>query len=122
MGAAVEISTGSINPVHLAGKHVMLGAQSLGVLDGTQSVVRFDIPSGKHIVYLKDGLTTSGAVAFRVQPGHCAQLTLKDVDAGMFAAIFGGWYALKRAGDERVDEDQTPGAEEISIDEVPVDA
>lgn len=121
MGAAVEISTGTIDPVHLEGKHVMLGTTSLGVLDGTQSVVRYDIPAGKHIVYLKDGLTTSGAVAFRVSTGHCVQLTLKDVDAGMFAAIFGGWFALKRSGDETLD-DQTPGAEEIAVDEVPVDA
>ncbi|NYF96992.1 hypothetical protein [Janibacter cremeus] len=121
MGAAVEISTGMIDPIHLKGKHVMLGTTSLGVLDGTQSVVRFDVPSGKHVLYLKDGLTTSGAVAFRVHTGHCAQLTLKDVDAGMFAAIFGGWFALKRSGDAALDE-QTPGAEEISVDEVPADA
>lgn len=121
MGAAVEISTGEIDPVHLKGKHVMLGSESLGVLDGTQAVVRYDIPSGRHVLYLKDGLTTSGAVAFRVSPGHCAQLTLKDAEAGMFAAIFGGWFALKRSGDEHLD-DQTPGAEEISVDDVPVDA
>ncbi|WEV78684.1 hypothetical protein O9K63_02475 [Janibacter cremeus] len=121
MGAAVEISTGTIDPVHLKGKHVMLGAESLGVLDGTRSVVRYDIPAGKHIVYLKDGLTTSGAVAFRVSSGHCAQLTIRDAEAGMFAAIFGGWVALKRSGDEHLD-DQAPGAEEISVDEVPVDA
>ncbi|WP_338751680.1 hypothetical protein [Janibacter alittae] len=121
MGAAVEINTGTIAPVHLKGKHIMLGTQSLGVFDGTQSVVRFEIPSGKHVLYLKDGLTTSGAVAFRVRTGHCAQLTLKDVDAGMFAAIFGGWFALKRAGDAVLDE-ETPGAEEISVDEVPVEA
>lgn len=121
MGAAVEINTGDIDPVHLRGKHVMLGSESLGELDGTRDVVRYDIPSGKHVLYLKDGLTTSGAVAFRVSPGHCAQLRINDVDAGMFAAIFGGWFALKRAGDEPLG-DQTPGAEEISVDEVPVDA
>ncbi|WP_055991804.1 hypothetical protein [Janibacter sp. Soil728] len=121
MGAAVEISTGNIAPEHLSGKHVMLGSTDLGVLDGTRSVVRFDIPAGRHILYLKDGLTTSGAVGFLVQTGHCAQLVLKDVDAGMFAALFGGWYALRRAGDQHLDPG-TPGAEEISTDEVPVDA
>lgn len=121
MGAAVEINTGMIDPVHLKGKHVMLGSTSLGALDGTESIVRYDIPAGKHVIYLKDGLTTSGAVGFRVSTGHCAQLTLKDVDAGIFAAIFGGWFALKRSGDETL-ADQTPGAEEISVDEVPVDA
>ncbi len=130
MGAAVEISTGTINPVHLKGHHVMLGSTSLGVLDGTQSVVRYDIPAGKHVLYLKEGLTTSGAVAFRVQSGHCAQVTIKDAEAGIFAAIFGGWFAIKRAGDERVAAASTesesggeaPGAEEISIDEVKLDA
>lgn len=121
MGAAVEVSLGDIAPEHLAGKHVMLGSTDLGVLDGTQSVVRFDIPAGRHILFLKEGLTTSGAVGFRVRSGHCAQLVLKDVDAGMFAAIFGGWYALRRSGDH-VLEAGTPGAEEISTDEVPVDA
>ncbi|MGO1165722.1 MAG: hypothetical protein ACTMHL_03800 [Janibacter sp.] len=121
MGAAVEISTGDIDPEHLVGKKVMLGSDELGVLDGTQSVVRFDIPTGRHILFLKEGLTTSGAVGFRVQKGHCAQLTLKDVDAGMFAAIFGGWYALRRSGDELLDPG-TPGAEEISVDEVPAGA
>lgn len=121
MGAAVEISTGDISPEHLAGKHVMLGSTDLGVLDGTQSVVRFDIPAGRHILFLKEGLTTSGAVGFLVQRGHCAQLVLKDVDAGMFAAIFGGWYALRRSGDQIL-EPGTPGAEEISPEEVPVGA
>lgn len=121
MGAAVEISTGDISPGHLAGKHVMLGSTDLGVLDGTQSVVRFDIPAGRHILFLKEGLTTSGAVGFLVQRGHCAQLVLKDVDAGMFAAIFGGWYALRRSGDQIL-EPGTPGAEEISPEEVPVGA
>lgn len=121
MGAAVEISTGDIAPEHLAGKHVMLGSTDLGVLDGTQSVVRFDIPAGRHILFLKEGLTTSGAVGFLVQGGHCAQLVLRDVDAGMFAAIFGGWYALRRSGDQIL-EPGTPGAEEISPEEVPVGA
>lgn len=121
VGAAVEINTGRIDPVHLEGKHVMLGTKDLGMLDGTQSVVRYDIPAGKHVLYLKDGLTTSGAVGFLVQTGHCAQLTLKDVDAGMFAAIFGGWFALKRSGDETLEEG-VEGAEEISVDDVPVDA
>lgn len=121
MGAAVEISTGTIEPTHLAGQHVMLGDTELGVLDGTQRVVQFDVASGRHVLYLKDGLTTSGAVAFRVQAGHCAQITIADTDAGIFAAFFGGWFALNRAGDSRLDEG-TPGAEEIADDEVPVDA
>ena len=121
MGAAVEISTGDIDPTHLEGKHVMLGDMDLGVLDGSQQVVQFDIPSGKHVLYLKDGLTTSGAVAFRVQAGHCAQVTIADTEAGIFSAIFGGWFALNRSGDHRL-VDGTPGAEEITDDEVPVDA
>lgn len=121
MGAAVEISTGDIAPEHLAGKHVMLGSTDLGVLDGTASTVHFDIPSGKHVLYLKDGLTTSGAVAFRVQAGHCAQIVVRDTDAGIFSAFFGGWFALQRAGDHHL-EPGTPGAEEISTDEVPVGA
>ncbi|WP_068260219.1 hypothetical protein [Janibacter limosus] len=121
MGAAVEISTGNIAPAHLSGKHVMLGSTDLGVLDGSVGTVRFDIPSGKHVLYLKDGLTTSGAVAFRVQSGHCAQILVKDTDAGIFSAFFGGWFALHRAGDQHL-EPGTPGAEEISTDEVPVDA
>lgn len=121
MGAAVEISTGEIDPVHLKGMRVMLGSQELGVLDGSGSTVRYDVPSGKHVLYLRDGLTTSGAIGFRVQSGHCAQLTLSDAEAGMFAAIFGGWYALKRAGDQRLPAD-TPGAEEVPVDEVPIGA
>lgn len=121
MGAAVEISTGDIEPSHLEGKHVMLGDRELGVLDGTQRVVQYDVPSGRHVLYLKDGLTTSGAVAFRVQAGHCAQVTIADTDAGIFAAFFGGWFALSRSGDHRLGAG-VPGAEEISRDEVPVDA
>lgn len=121
MGAAVEISTGDIDPIHLEGKKVMLGDEELGVLDGSQRVVQFDISSGKHVLYLRKGLTTSGAVAFRVQAGHCAQVTIADTEAGMFSAIFGGWFALNRAGDHRLD-DGTPGAEEIAEDEVRVDA
>ena len=122
MGAAVEISTGTIDPVHLEGKHVMLGSTSLGVLDGKESLVHYDIPAGKHVLFLKDGLQTSGAVAFRVQSGHCAQITIADADSvGMFAAIFGGWFALKRAGDAPLAEG-VEGAEEISADDVPVDA
>lgn len=118
MGAAVEISTGSIAPQHVAGQHVMLGSTELGVLDGSTGTVRFDVSPGKHILYLKDGLTTSGAVAFRVRRGHCARITVKDTDAGMFSAIFGGWFALRRAGDQSLD-DSIAGAEEIAIDEVP---
>lgn len=121
MGAAVEISTGDIDPVHLEGKKVMLGDEELGVLDGTRSVVQFDVASGKHVLYLKDGMTTSGAVAFRVQSGHCARITIADTDAGIFAAFFGGWFALNRSGDHRLDTG-TPGAEEIAEDEVSVDA
>lgn len=121
MGAAVEISTGTISPEHLAGKRVMLGGVELGVLDGTASSVQFDIPSGKHVLYLKDGLTTSGAVAFRVQSGHCAQIEVKDADGGMFAAFFGGWFALRRAGDTHLPAG-VPGAEEISTDDVPIGA
>lgn len=117
MGAAVEISTGTIGPEHLAGKHVMLGETELGVLDGSTDTVRYDIPSGKHVLYLKDGLTSSGAVAFRVQAGHCVQVVVKDTDAGIFSAVFGGWFALRRAGDEVLD-DGTPGAEEITEDEI----
>ena len=120
MGAAVEISTGTIDPIHLAGKHVMLGDTELGVLDGTQRVVQFDVPSGRHVVFLKDGLTTSGAVAFRVQAGHCAQITIADTDAGIFAAFFGGWFALNRAGDTPLEEG-TPGAEEIAKDDASAD-
>ena len=119
MGAAVEISTGSIGPEHLAGKRVMLGGVELGVLDGSASTVRYDISSGKHVLYLKDGLTTSGAVAFRVQSGHCAQVVIKDADGGMFAAFFGGWFALKRAGDVHLPLG-VPGAEEICTDDVPI--
>lgn len=121
MGAAVEISTGTIDPVHLEGKKVMLGDVEVGVLDGTQQVVQYDIPSGKHVVYLKDGLTTSGAVTFRVQAGHCAQITIADTEAGIFSAFFGGWFALNRSGDHRL-EDGVPGAEEIAGDEERVDA
>lgn len=121
MGAAVEISTGDIDPVHLEGKKVMLGDEELGVLDGTRPVVQFEISSGKHVLYLKDGLTTSGAVAFRVQSGHCARVTIADTEAGMFSALFGGWFALGRSGDHRLDAG-TPGAEEIVDDEVRVDA
>lgn len=121
MGAAVEISTGDIAPEHLAGKHVMLGSTELGVLGGSESSVRYDIPSGKHVLYLKDGLTTSGAVAFRVQAGHCAQIVVKDTEAGIFSAVFGGWFALQRTGDHRL-EPGVPGAEEISPEEVPVGA
>lgn len=121
MGAAVEISTGDIDPTHLEGKHVMLGDTDLGVLDGSTGVVQFDIPSGKHVLYLKDGLTTSGAVAFRVQAGHCARVTIADTDAGIFAAFFGGWFALNRSGDHRL-VPGAPGAEEIAEDEVPVEA
>ena len=80
MGAAVEISTGDIDPIHLEGKKVMLGDEELGVLDGSQRVVQFDISSGKHVLYLRKGLTTSGAVAFRVQAGHCAQVTIADTE------------------------------------------
>ncbi len=125
MGAAVEINTGDIDPVHLKDKHVMLGNEDLGVLDGTERVVHFDIPAGRHVLYLKEGLTTSGAVGFLVQTGHCAQLTLKDVDAGMFAPFFGGWFALKRSGDvleEDLLEDEEPGAREVPVDEVSSDA
>lgn len=118
MGAAVEISTGSIGPEFLAGKHVMLGETELGVLDGTQREVRFDIPSGRHILFFKEGITTTDAVAFRVQPGHCVQLTVRDSDhENFFTPIFGGWYALERAGDQKLTEG-TAGAEEISEDEV----
>lgn len=117
MGAAVEISTGAIAPEHLAGKHVMLGSTELGVLDGTSTTVRFDIPSGKHVLYLKDGLTSSGAVAFRVQAGHCAQVVVRDTEAGIFSAFFGGWFALQRTGDHL--KSGAPGAEEIPADEVP---
>ena len=120
MGAAVEIKTGDIAPQHLAGKRIMLGSQEIGVFDGTARTVRFDISSGKHVLWLKDGLTTSGAVAFRVQTGHCAQITMKDVEAGMFSPFFGGWFALRRAGDSPLPP-ATPGAEEISRDEVPAD-
>lgn len=121
MGAAVEISTGDIDPIHLEGKKVMLGDEVLGVLDGARRVVQFDISSGKHVLYLRDGLTTSGAVAFRVQAGHCAQVTIADTEAGIFSAFFGGWFALNRAGDHRL-EAGVPGAEEIADDEVTVDA
>lgn len=121
MGAAVQINTGEISPEHVAGKHVMLGATDLGVLDGTLDTVQYDVPSGKHVLYLKDGMTTSGAIAFRVQAGHCAKISICDTDAGMFSAFFGGWFALRRVGDQLL-EDGTPGAEEISTDEVPVDA
>lgn len=120
MGAAVQISTGDISPEHLAGQHVMLGSRDLGVLDGAGDTVQFDIPSGKHVLYLRDGLTTSGAVAFRVQSGHCVRLTVADTDAGFFAAFFGGWFALNRAGDHLLDAG-VPGAEEISTEEVPAD-
>ncbi|WP_435198180.1 hypothetical protein [Janibacter sp. GS2] len=121
MGAAVQISTGAISPEHLAGRHVMLGSRDLGVLDGTSETVQFDIPAGKHVLYLKDGATTSGAVAFLVQNGHCAQLIVKDSDAGPFAAFFGGWFALRRTGDHLLAAG-VPGAEEISTDEVPATA
>lgn len=121
MGAAVEISTGSIDPVHLGGQKVMLGDVELGVLDGASSLVRYDVPAGKHVLYLRDGLTTSGAVAFRVQSGHCAQIAISDTDGGFFSAIFGGWFALSRAGDHRL-EAGVPGAEEISTDEVPAES
>ncbi|MGO4130832.1 hypothetical protein AB4028_03915 [Janibacter sp. RAF20_2_2] len=126
MGAAVEISTGTIAPEHLAGKHVMLGTRDLGVFDGSSGTLHFEIPSGKHVLFLKDGLTTSGAVAFRVQAGHCAQIVVKDSEAGIFSAFFGGWFALERSGDhleaQQHLEDGVPGAEEISPDEVPVSA
>ena len=117
MGAAVEISTGSIAPQHVAGQRVMLGSTVLGVLDGTTETVRFDVSPGKHIIYLKDGLTTSGAVAFRVRRGHCARIIVKDTDAGMFSAMFGGWFALRRAGDQSIDASLV-GAEEITMGEV----
>lgn len=121
MGAAVEISTGDIDPSHLEGKRVMLGDEEIGVLDGRESVVQYDIPSGRHVLHLREGMTTSGAVAFRVQAGHCARVTIADTDAGMFAAFFGGWFALNRSGDHRLGAG-TPGAEEITEDEVAVDA
>lgn len=121
MGAAVEISTGNIDPVHLEGKRVMLGDVELGVLDGTSALVQYDIPAGKHVLCLREGLTTWGAVGFRVQSGHCAQISIGSTEGGVFSAIFGGWFALSRAGDHRI-EPGAPGAEEISTDEVPADS
>lgn len=121
MGAAVEISTGSISPEFLAGKHVMLGETDLGVLDGTKREVRFEIPPGRHILFFKEGITTTDAVGFRVRPGHCAKVTVRDSDhENFFTPIFGGWYALERAGDQKLDEG-VAGAEEIAQDEVPAE-
>lgn len=120
MGAAVEINTGAIGPQHLKGKRVMLGSHEIGVFDGSSGMMRFDIPSGRHVLYLKEGMSTSGAIAFKVQSGHCAQITMKDTEPGMFAAFFGGWFSLERAGDARLPAD-VPGAEEIPKDEVPAD-
>ncbi len=118
MGAALEINTGGIAPEYLKGHRIMLGSDELGVFDGSTDTMHFDISSGRHVVYLKDGLATSGAVAFRVQPGHCARITMEDSDAGMFAPMFGGWFALHRAGDTALPA-ETPGAQEIGEDEVP---
>ena len=127
VGAAVEIHTGDIDPVHLKGRHVMLGDRELGVLDGTASVVRYEIPAGRHLLTLKDGLSTCEPVGFHVQSGHCAQLTLRDARAGMFSVVFGGWFALKRSGDvvegdEHEGRGNEPGAREIPVEEVPADA
>lgn len=132
VGAAVEIRTGDIDPVHLKGKSVMLGDTELGVFDGTESTLRFEIPAGRHYLMLKEGLNTSEPVAFLVQQGHCAQLTLREFHADMFSVVFGGWYALKRTGDvveHAVHGESThasgtgaPGAQEIPVDEVSAEA
>lgn len=121
VSAAVEIHMGDIDPAHLKGKRVMLGDRELGVLGDTGGTVRYEIPAGRHFLMLKEGMNTSEPVGFYVQNGHCAQLTLRELSARMFSVVFGGWFALKRAGDV-VETGQRPGAREIPVDEVPADA
>ncbi|MBD5830080.1 hypothetical protein DXX98_04485 [Janibacter melonis] len=116
--AAIRISTGDIDPEHLRGAQIMLGDVELGRFDG-QSSVTYDIPAGRHVLIIREGVGWVTATKLVVRHGYCANLHLarRDDPDGVGISLIGA-HVLRRDGQEPIAESDEPGAELLPHDVV----
>lgn len=109
--AAIEISTGDIDPEHLREARIYLGDVELGHFDG-QPTVTYDVPSGRHVLIVREGVGRLAATKLLVRPHYCARLHLarRDDPDGVGIALTGA-HVLRRAGHQPLEDDGRPGAE-----------
>ncbi len=85
MSATLRINRGSASPERV----LYLGTEPLGRLD--ESVMDFDIPTGRHLVYLRIGPYHNVVTFVEARPDEVVELTVEDSPTVITPLAEGGY-------------------------------